>query len=202
MLSEPDIVTIAYNPFAAIRGRTILLILFATIIASVIIIYHFLPYLAAFDSWADISISILWCGLMAWLLNKVVSRAGLNIPLLVGRIPNRAQILRSALWAIPLVMLSIGCIWLLYLPLSYLLPGFVQYWLLEDPIPTIWTEGPFVVFANLINLAVIVILIPIIEEFVFRGLLISRWSMKWGVPRAILVSSLIFGAFHADIAQQ
>ena len=199
MPSEPDTVAFVYNPFAAIRGRTILIILFSTIIASIIIICYFLPFLAAFDSWADISISLLWCGLMVWLLNKVVSRAGLNIPLLVGRIPSRAQMLRSALWAIPLVMLSIGCIWLVYLPLSSLFPGFVQFWLINDPIPVFWTDGPFVLFANIINLAVIAIFIPIIEEFVFRGLLISRWSVKWGVPRAILVSSLIFGFFHTDI---
>lgn len=43
-----------------------------------------------------------------------------------------------------------------------------------------------------------VILAPIVEEFVFRGLLLRRWSEKWSTKKAMIVSSLIFAIFHGD----
>jgi hypothetical protein len=53
------------------------------------------------------------------------------------------------------------------------------------------------------NLAVFilatVIVAPITEEFIFRGVLLHRWSAKWGKTSAILISSIIFGLVHGDI---
>lgn len=43
---------------------------------------------------------------------------------------------------------------------------------------------------------VAVILAPVCEEIVFRGLLLHRFSVKWGPKTAIWVSSLIFGLMH------
>lgn len=40
------------------------------------------------------------------------------------------------------------------------------------------------------------IVAPITEELAFRGMLINRWSWKWGVGTAIVISSLLFGLLH------
>ena len=45
----------------------------------------------------------------------------------------------------------------------------------------------------------LVVVAPIGEETLFRGVLLQRWSLKWGVARALLVSSVLFGVLHADI---
>ena len=44
-----------------------------------------------------------------------------------------------------------------------------------------------------------VVLAPLLEEFFFRGILFTRWSVKWGKVRGILLSSFLFGLLHADI---
>lgn len=44
-----------------------------------------------------------------------------------------------------------------------------------------------------------VVLAPIAEEFIFRGLLLTRLSVTWGMPRAILCTSLLFGLLHLEI---
>lgn len=52
---------------------------------------------------------------------------------------------------------------------------------------------------NLVVVVVgIVVLPPLVEEVVFRGVLIERWAIRWGLRAAILVSALAFGIMHAD----
>tara|TARA_Y100000590_G_scaffold264413_1_gene297108 strand:- start:3537 stop:4154 length:618 start_codon:yes stop_codon:yes gene_type:complete len=43
-----------------------------------------------------------------------------------------------------------------------------------------------------------VIIAPLLEEIVFRGLLFSRMTEKWGMNRGIIVSSFVFGILHLD----
>ena len=41
-----------------------------------------------------------------------------------------------------------------------------------------------------------IIIAPIAEELAFRGMLINRWGLKWGIGHAIVLSSLLFGVLH------
>ena len=43
-----------------------------------------------------------------------------------------------------------------------------------------------------------VVLAPITEEFIFRGVLLQRLAMKWNLPLAIWISSIIFGLLHPN----
>jgi uncharacterized protein len=45
----------------------------------------------------------------------------------------------------------------------------------------------------------IVIVAPITEEFIFRGVLLHRFAAKWGMTAAILLSSFLFGIAHWNI---
>lgn len=40
------------------------------------------------------------------------------------------------------------------------------------------------------------VLAPIVEEIFFRGLLLHRWGWKWSARRAVVVSSIVFGLLH------
>jgi len=70
---------------------------------------------------------------------------------------------------LPLVAISIGSVYLLYLPLSYLIPDFVQWWLLQNDGTLVWMSGQWHGVANIVNFAVTVVIAPIIEEILFRG---------------------------------
>lgn len=54
-------------------------------------------------------------------------------------------------------------------------------------------EGPIAV-----RLISIVILAPIVEEIIFRGLTLERFRRVMPLPLAVLLSSLIFGLFHGQ----
>ncbi|WP_188382632.1 CPBP family intramembrane glutamic endopeptidase [Ornithinibacillus halotolerans] len=42
-------------------------------------------------------------------------------------------------------------------------------------------------------------LVPIVEEFLFRGYLLNKWGAKLGIGKAIIISSLLFAFLHFDI---
>ncbi|MBV7272472.1 CPBP family intramembrane metalloprotease [Clostridium sp. PL3] len=45
-----------------------------------------------------------------------------------------------------------------------------------------------------------VLLAPAVEECMFRGVILNRVKMKYGVFKAIILSSILFGIMHADLA--
>ena len=51
----------------------------------------------------------------------------------------------------------------------------------------------------LLTFFAIVIVAPLTEEFIFRGVLLHRWSSKWGVAIGITTSSVVFGLLHGDL---
>lgn len=50
------------------------------------------------------------------------------------------------------------------------------------------------------NIISAVILAPIVEELIFRGVMFNRIKMKWGVTKAIIISSVLFGILHMNLA--
>ncbi|MEO7083999.1 MAG: type II CAAX endopeptidase family protein [Gemmatimonadaceae bacterium] len=120
--------------------------------------------------------------------------ARLDLSRLFGRAPSR-DMLQLAFVAPALAVLSIAGFWLLFLPLSYLAPNFVQHWafdnaaLLEPSTVPMWT-GHFIVA---------VVIAPVIEEILFRGLLLQRWALAYGSPVAVVLSSAVFAVGHVEL---
>lgn len=88
------------------------------------------------------------------------------------------------------------------IPLSYLFPGFVTWWLEArwfEPLVYLTMDGAFVTEADILSFVSLVILAPFLEEFLFRGYLLHRWTKKWGLWTGVLFSSLLFGVIHPDI---
>lgn len=43
------------------------------------------------------------------------------------------------------------------------------------------------------------VLAPIMEEVIFRGFFLQRMAHKWGIKKAVIISSIIFGLGHFDV---
>ena len=52
---------------------------------------------------------------------------------------------------------------------------------------------------SILFFVMVVVVAPITEEFIFRGIILHRWGTKWGVIPAILLSSILFGLIHLNI---
>lgn len=97
-----------------------------------------------------------------------------------------------------LFIFSIAAAYAFFIPLSYIVPNFVQWWYLDISPIIFYESGSYPVFANILGFLSLVVIGPIIEEVLFRGLLLRRWIKKWNVVKAIVLSSFLFGALHAD----
>ena len=188
------------TPFAKLRGRTIVLRGVLAFILTVIIIAIVWPEWGENNPLPvpDTLVGVLWYSIFYLLVAHKLSRTELSFSSLLGDRPGWSTLGRYALWAVPLVIMSIGTIYLLYLPLSFLTPRFVEWLIIETNAPMIWTSGPGYTIANVLSFLGVVVIAPLFEELV-RALLLTRWSFKWGAPRAIFVSSLLFGLVHTDI---
>ncbi|NVJ64908.1 MAG: CPBP family intramembrane metalloprotease [Gammaproteobacteria bacterium] len=93
---------------------------------------------------------------------------------------------------------SIGAAYLLFYPLSFVIPEFVDSWYIQTS-DIIYHDGvSFPIVANILSLIALVVLPSVLEEFAFRGVMLRVWSQKWGFWKAATLSSFIFGILHAD----
>ena len=95
--------------------------------------------------------------------------------------------------------ISIASLYAVFLPLSYARPDFVQWWLIEDPVILIWTSGHHYPLANLLNFLLVIFIAPLVEEILFRGLLLPSWASRWGSTAAVIFSSLLFAFLHVEV---
>ena len=100
-------------------------------------------------------------------------------------------------WAIIFLFFSIGAALISFHGLSIVAPEFYESFIKNiseqetrvSAIPIInkcWQTLNYVVVA------------PITEEFIFRGILLHRLAIKWNLPVAIWISSIIFGLLHPN----
>ncbi|MBS9393856.1 MAG: CPBP family intramembrane metalloprotease [Dolichospermum sp. LBC05a] len=83
---------------------------------------------------------------------------------------------------------STGFVFLSLYVLSFILPHYVEYYINNNNITNIW-ELIFTGFS-------VMLLAPVTEEFLFRGIILQKWAIKWGVKAGILTSSFLFAVIH------
>jgi uncharacterized protein len=62
-----------------------------------------------------------------------------------------------------------------------------------------FSSDPLQLFYYAVTIIAVVIVAPITEEFIFRGVLMHRWAIKWGITASILLTSTVFALVHGDI---
>ncbi len=137
--------------------------------------------------WEIASAIVIYPAEVIWLLHTA-RVAGISLSRLVGVWPGGAGAWRWTGLLIPLWLLSVGVVWLYYLILRSL-----------SRIPDLSEDLPADRFQYwILSLPVVVLIGPILEELIFRGMILNRWAAKWSLRRSIIFSSLFFGFLHAD----
>jgi uncharacterized protein len=184
-----------------IRGSVLLLYLAISAGASFLLVTFLWPSLFGSrppETLGPILFSLVWYALLlAPLIN--LWRSGHSPWALLGSRPDPAATRWAVKAGVALLATTVGLFYVLFLPLSYAAPGFVESWILEDPMRAILTRGDFHLLANTLNLLVLALLAPFVEEVFFRGLLLPSWSDRFGTTWAVIFSSLVFAVFHVDI---
>ena len=152
----------------------------------------------------DLTLVFLFCeiafyGLLALLLWLACRKAGIVRHLTLGALPGKREAGSYLLLGIPMVALGIAGFYVLFLPLSFVFPDFVSFWLLDVGPMFLLAPQPKAILADLLTALTLVVLAPVIEEVFFRGFLLNALWRRYGFTSAVVISSLIFAIPHGDI---
>ena len=140
-------------------------------------------------------LNVWFYGLMAaWVFWKSAGN-GVAMREMVGGVPSGFRWRPVAGMVALLMLFTLFTSWLFLYFLSAFLPHLVDTFTSEE----IFTTGDRSDYAGLYNAQAFiatVILAPVVEELFFRGMLLTRWSLKWGPTVGVLASSAIFGVLH------
>ncbi len=138
----------------------------------------------------------MFIGLSGWLW-KALAFNGIAPQWVIGQVP------RSPRWGIwigvmlGVLVFSFASFVVLMGGLSYVAPAFVSQYLRALETDTT-TNSQYPGLYQLVLAIAALIVAPITEEWLFRGFILQRWSVKWNLPVALVVSSILFGCLHSN----
>lgn len=148
--------------------------------------------------WYDLTLYFCFYGLMGSGIALMLRKSNVCTSGLLKK-PSRRDWLPALLLTGASFAFTITAIYGVFVPLSYFAPEFVQFWLLDSPGLIYFTaDGGIPFWGNLFGFAVVVVIAPVVEELLFRGVLLHRWAYRYGTSTAVVCSSLIFGLLHSD----
>ena len=118
---------------------------------------------------------------------------------LLGPVPRRSTCLRALKLVPVLIAFGLGEGLVLVYSLSHLAPGILDKLLSIELFVTAANEQQQWAY-DLVATFQIVVLGPVVEETLFRGLLLHRWAVRWNLTAALWTSSLLFGISHVPSA--
>nr|CAA6814318.1 MAG: Unknown protein [uncultured Thiotrichaceae bacterium] len=194
------------NPLDETRSTLVISILFGVMFFLPLFLYTTFP---AFGPNAELSAGAAFTlDNLVWLTSYPIIAALLwlatanykdELADIVLNIPDPIEVRSYIILSIGMIISAIGCTYLLFYPLSLIAPDFVQSWLLETPHLLYWDDGGLYLIGNIAGVIMAIVFAPILEEFLFRGYLLNRWTLRLGAIPAILLSSLLFAILHPDV---
>ena len=140
------------------------------------------------DAWTEAAAGAWYLGWGAWAL-RLCRRHGIGLRRLVGR-PREPAAWGYVAMALPLLLLSAGLFVLQMVLASWVAPEAVREYLAGGQ-----TVGG-APLAGALNLLATVAIAPVVEELVFRGVLLRSWTLRRGRTAAILGTAALFAVLH------
>ncbi|WP_035988780.1 CPBP family intramembrane glutamic endopeptidase [Leptolyngbya sp. KIOST-1] len=190
------------NPFLALKARQVV-VMFFMISAGLALVFstlgtlELLPLQGDDPILAPILYSLIFVGLCGAIL-LTSRRSPLRLAALLGPIPRHLAWMQLLWLVLGLFLFSLGAFQVSYLGLSVVAPGLVEATLRQSLLLSVDQATAPGLYNGLMLFSVLVVA-PITEEFIFRGVLLHRWGLKWGVRPAILLTSILFGVLHSNL---
>lgn len=141
------------------------------------------------EGWNQIAAAAWYLGWGVW---AVYLCRRIGIGRLVGPLPKQPGTWGYAAMALPLLLFSAGLVSLQMVLASWMAPGWVREWLIQEETAPVGPMSPTLALELLKTVA----LAPVVEEFVFRGILLRSWTGRRGITTAIFGTSALFAVLH------
>ncbi|NEO99522.1 MAG: CPBP family intramembrane metalloprotease [Symploca sp. SIO2E9] len=187
------------NPFLQLKARSLLLWFLLISLANGLF-FGLIVRFIDLDLNDPIMTYIFYClsfGLLClWVLQRF-HQLEVNPRYVVGNLPSGYQWLPVFVLVAAIVMFSIGTALLLVYCLSLIAPASVESFLGVLAAERVESSS-LPVFYTILEVLSFLVVAPITEEFIFRGIILQRWASKWGTTTGIWVSSIVFGFLHVN----
>jgi membrane protease YdiL (CAAX protease family) len=192
----------AENPFTTLKARWLLVGFFVISIGlglGLIILgsLHLLPIQVG----DPILAPVLYILVFTSLCGLIVARRrffALHLRDLIGPMPWHLAWLQLLWLVVGVFIFSVGAFQVSYLGLSWVAPHLVEATLQQSRLLLADQSADPSLYNSLMLFSVVVVA-PVTEEFLFRGILFHRWAVKWGVRAAIVMTSVLFGLLHSNL---
>jgi len=184
-----------------VRGRILLSQLLLSIALGAFVAYGLIPLVTGRSLPETLALGVAGAiayGALFAFLQWPLRRSGSDFRGVLGPWPDRSTVRWTVLTGAGLLALAVAATYALFVPLSFVAPEFVSYWLFEDLPELFWTSGEYRWLGNALNLVLLVVMAPVVEELLFRGLLLPAWTARMGQSAAVVLSSLAFALLHVD----
>jgi membrane protease YdiL (CAAX protease family) len=190
------------NPFLALKARLVLLIFLAisltmALVFSILGALELMPLQGGDPILAPILYSLVFSGLCLSIV-AAARRSPIHLAALFGPWPRQLAWVQLLWLVVGVFLFSQGAFQVSYLGLSLVAPGWVEATLHQSLLLSpdqVTAPGLY----NGLVLFSVVVVAPITEEFIFRGVLLHRWGVKWGIRPAIVMTSILFGMLHSNL---
>ncbi|MBE9111322.1 CPBP family intramembrane metalloprotease [Nodosilinea sp. LEGE 07298] len=190
------------NPFLALKARQVV-VMFFMITAGLALVFstlgalELLPLQGDDPILAPILYSLIFFGLCVAIL-LAARRLPLRLTVLLGPVPRHLAWVQLLWLVVGVFLFSLGAFQVSYLGLSLVAPGLVETTLSQSLLLSP-DQATAPGLYNTLMLFSVLVVAPITEEFIFRGVLLHRWGVKWGVRPAIVLTSVLFGVLHSNL---
>jgi len=183
------------DPFKRIRARGLLPWVLIGFILIVILVSITEEIGLHQELGTDIVGLLLYFWLSLWIYRKM-RRNHLDARRLFGK-AGGIRLVRLLGLAVVLLVFSAGVILVVESGLSRFWPGLLAW--INKTHSTPPPGGLAWALDMIMKILMLVVLAPLVEETLFRGILLNRWATKWSVKKAILISAGGFGVLHTDL---
>ena len=192
--------TAAVHPFLTLKSRYWVLVTFLIASIAVGVLYGVLETLQLLPSRAadPISAPIITIAVWTVVAGAVLlggRRQGLQVAFLFGRRRPPFSFFHAGLLVFGLLLFSLGSFSVVFYLLSLSFPDYAAQ-ILETNLLLGEDGSRYPQLYDGLMLFLLLVYAPLVEELIFRGILLQRWGTKWGLPWGLGMSSLMFGLLH------
>ncbi len=183
------------KPFSRIKIRFLLAwFLFGSVLFLSIpdIATLFIPGLATNETMFEI-VSIIFYISAFLFCTETLQRNGILFSRILGTLPSSKTVFGPLALTIPVYFFSLFSL-VFFASLIGLFFPFEPNVFLPEELDSLGHIHPLIAFIGTVIAA------PIVEELLFRGILLHRWAEKWGFQKAFIITSLLFGVLHIQNA--
>lgn len=197
VFNDPD-----HNPFGILKSRRLIVVIWISVSAfyALRVLYALLGIWQIIPSAQEdpITTPLLTIAIFTIALFWVKRQRGLNVRYLLGTNRPKFSVFYGIMLVLSLLLFSLGISSFIFYLLSLSYPGYVSQLLEASNNLLDNTQSAFPQLYQALMLFLLLIYAPVVEELVFRGFLLQRWGIKWGVRRGLIASSVLFGVLHIN----